>query len=131
MPKLSPVCLIMIVSSGFSAWLINLGCIVMLKRQGISLLYMLMPPSSDIHLKQWPLNMRCFNIIRLFGMLYRTFLGMEISIGKTQLLEVIKIVDLTMNEFKLNTFYKVSTENCICKQGSNMCKSFKLSKNKD
>ncbi|XP_056596388.1 U6 snRNA phosphodiesterase 1 [Triplophysa dalaica] len=36
----------------------------------------------------------------------RTFLGMEISIGKTQLLEVIKIVDLTMNEFNLNTFYK-------------------------
>ncbi|KAA0724526.1 U6 snRNA phosphodiesterase [Triplophysa tibetana] len=36
----------------------------------------------------------------------RTFLGMEISIGKTQLLELIKIVDQTMNEFNLNTFYK-------------------------
>lgn len=36
----------------------------------------------------------------------RTFLGMEISTGKTQLLELIKIVDQTMNEFNLCTFYK-------------------------
>ncbi len=37
----------------------------------------------------------------------RTFLGMEISTGKTQLLELIKIVDETMKEFNLSTFYKV------------------------
>lgn len=36
----------------------------------------------------------------------RTFLGMEISTGKTQLLELIKIVDETMKEFNLSTFYK-------------------------
>ncbi|XP_055048709.2 U6 snRNA phosphodiesterase 1 isoform X1 [Misgurnus anguillicaudatus] len=36
----------------------------------------------------------------------RTFLGMEISTGKPQLLELIKIVDQTMNEFNLSTFYK-------------------------
>uniref|UniRef100_A0A8C1VPJ5 U6 snRNA phosphodiesterase n=1 Tax=Cyprinus carpio TaxID=7962 RepID=A0A8C1VPJ5_CYPCA len=36
----------------------------------------------------------------------RTFLGMEISTGKTQLLELIKIVDETMTEFNLSTFYK-------------------------
>ncbi len=32
---------------------------------------------------------------------------MEISTGKTQLLELIKIVDETMKEFNLSTFYKV------------------------
>ncbi|XP_067292023.1 U6 snRNA phosphodiesterase 1 isoform X2 [Pseudorasbora parva] len=36
----------------------------------------------------------------------RTFLGLEISSGKTQLLELIKIVDQTMKEFNLSTFYK-------------------------
>ncbi|XP_043084185.1 U6 snRNA phosphodiesterase isoform X2 [Puntigrus tetrazona] len=36
----------------------------------------------------------------------RTFLGMEISTGKTQFLELIKIVDETMKEFSLSTFYK-------------------------
>ncbi|XP_050955366.1 U6 snRNA phosphodiesterase 1 isoform X1 [Labeo rohita] len=36
----------------------------------------------------------------------RTFLGMEISTGQTQLLELIKIVDETMKEFNLSTFYK-------------------------
>ncbi|XP_016375266.1 U6 snRNA phosphodiesterase-like isoform X1 [Sinocyclocheilus rhinocerous] len=36
----------------------------------------------------------------------RTFLGMEISTGKTQLLELIKILDETMKEFNLSTFYK-------------------------
>ncbi|KAF4094988.1 U6 snRNA phosphodiesterase 1 isoform X2 [Onychostoma macrolepis] len=36
----------------------------------------------------------------------RTFLGMEISTGKTQLLELIKTVDETMKEFNLSTFYK-------------------------
>ncbi len=32
---------------------------------------------------------------------------MEISTGKTQLLELIKIVDETMKEFNISTFYKV------------------------
>lgn len=32
---------------------------------------------------------------------------MEISTGKTQLLGLIKIVDETMKEFNLSTFYKV------------------------
>uniref|UniRef100_A0A672NK74 U6 snRNA phosphodiesterase n=1 Tax=Sinocyclocheilus grahami TaxID=75366 RepID=A0A672NK74_SINGR len=36
----------------------------------------------------------------------RTFLGMEISTGKTQLLELIKMLDETMKEFNLSTFYK-------------------------
>ncbi|KAK2867086.1 hypothetical protein QQF64_022755 [Cirrhinus molitorella] len=36
----------------------------------------------------------------------RTFLGMEISTGQTQLLELIKTVDETMKEFNLSTFYK-------------------------
>ncbi|XP_072520411.1 U6 snRNA phosphodiesterase 1 isoform X2 [Salminus brasiliensis] len=36
----------------------------------------------------------------------RTFLGMEISIGCTQLLEIVKRVDATMEEFNLSTFYK-------------------------
>ncbi|XP_051739741.1 U6 snRNA phosphodiesterase 1 isoform X2 [Ctenopharyngodon idella] len=36
----------------------------------------------------------------------RTFLGMEIFTGKAQLLELIKILDLTMKEFSLSTFYK-------------------------
>ncbi|XP_056106836.1 U6 snRNA phosphodiesterase 1 isoform X2 [Rhinichthys klamathensis goyatoka] len=36
----------------------------------------------------------------------RTFLGLEISTGKTQLLELIKILDQTMKEFNLSTFYK-------------------------
>ncbi|KAI2648460.1 U6 snRNA phosphodiesterase [Labeo rohita] len=37
---------------------------------------------------------------------HKTFLGMEISTGQTQLLELIKIVDETMKEFNLSTFYK-------------------------
>ncbi|XP_051545376.1 U6 snRNA phosphodiesterase 1-like [Myxocyprinus asiaticus] len=36
----------------------------------------------------------------------RTFLGMEISTGTIQLLELIKLVDQTMKEFNLSTFYK-------------------------
>ncbi|KAG9272011.1 U6 snRNA phosphodiesterase isoform X1 [Astyanax mexicanus] len=36
----------------------------------------------------------------------RTFLGMEISTGCTQLLEIVKRVDQTMQEFNLSTFYK-------------------------
>ncbi len=35
---------------------------------------------------------------------------MEISTGKTQLLELIKIVDETMKEFSLSTFYKVKPD---------------------
>lgn len=37
----------------------------------------------------------------------RTFLGMEISTGHTQLLEVVKRVDRVMDEFSLSTFYEV------------------------
>ncbi|KAK9952191.1 hypothetical protein ABG768_018044 [Culter alburnus] len=36
----------------------------------------------------------------------RTFLGMEIFTGNAQLLELIKILDQTMKEFSLSTFYK-------------------------
>ncbi|XP_066504786.1 U6 snRNA phosphodiesterase 1 isoform X2 [Hoplias malabaricus] len=36
----------------------------------------------------------------------RTFLGMEVSTGCTQLLEAVKRVDETMEQFKLSTFYK-------------------------
>lgn len=36
----------------------------------------------------------------------RTFLGMEISTGCTQLLEMVKRVDQTMKEFNLSTFYE-------------------------
>ncbi|XP_060784221.1 U6 snRNA phosphodiesterase 1 isoform X3 [Neoarius graeffei] len=36
----------------------------------------------------------------------RTFLGMEISTGHTQLLEVVKRVDEVMEEFNLSTFYE-------------------------
>ncbi|XP_076878353.1 U6 snRNA phosphodiesterase 1 isoform X1 [Brachyhypopomus gauderio] len=36
----------------------------------------------------------------------RTFLGMEVSVGHTQLLEVVKTVNETMEEFRLGTFYK-------------------------
>ncbi|XP_051979203.1 U6 snRNA phosphodiesterase 1 isoform X2 [Xyrauchen texanus] len=36
----------------------------------------------------------------------RTFLGLEISSGTSQLLELIKLVDETMKEFNLSTFYK-------------------------
>lgn len=43
------LCLTKIVFLGFSAWLINLGCTVMLKRQGISFLCLLIPTSSLVH----------------------------------------------------------------------------------
>ncbi|KAK0143037.1 U6 snRNA phosphodiesterase [Merluccius polli] len=36
----------------------------------------------------------------------RTFLGMEVSAGHAQLLEIMKMVDKTMTEFRLDTFYK-------------------------
>ncbi|KAJ3596722.1 hypothetical protein NHX12_003126 [Muraenolepis orangiensis] len=36
----------------------------------------------------------------------RTFLGMEVSAGHAKLLEMMKIVDKTMTEFNLDTFYK-------------------------
>lgn len=36
----------------------------------------------------------------------RTFLGVEVSTGHTQLLDIIKVVDKTMTDFRLETFYK-------------------------
>lgn len=36
----------------------------------------------------------------------RTFLGAEVSTGHTQLLDIIKVVDKTMTDFSLETFYK-------------------------
>ena len=38
---------------------------------------------------------------------YRTFLGLEVSAGHAQLAEIMKMVDKTMIEFRLDTFYKV------------------------
>uniref|UniRef100_A0A3Q4GVM2 U6 snRNA phosphodiesterase n=1 Tax=Neolamprologus brichardi TaxID=32507 RepID=A0A3Q4GVM2_NEOBR len=40
------------------------------------------------------------------GSCARTFLGMEVSTGHAQLLELIRAVDRTMTEFRLETFYK-------------------------
>lgn len=40
----------------------------------------------------------------------RTFLGMEVCTGRTQLLDLVKIVDKTMTEFLLETFYKVTND---------------------
>ncbi|XP_041852563.1 U6 snRNA phosphodiesterase isoform X2 [Melanotaenia boesemani] len=36
----------------------------------------------------------------------RTFLGMEVSTGHAQLLDLVRVVDKTMTEFQLDTFYK-------------------------
>lgn len=36
----------------------------------------------------------------------RTFLGAEVSTGHTQLLDIIKVVDKTMTDFRLETFYE-------------------------
>uniref|UniRef100_A0A3B5Q1S6 U6 snRNA phosphodiesterase n=1 Tax=Xiphophorus maculatus TaxID=8083 RepID=A0A3B5Q1S6_XIPMA len=36
----------------------------------------------------------------------RTFLGMEVSTGHAQLLDLVRVVDKTMIEFQLDTFYK-------------------------
>ncbi|XP_013889483.1 U6 snRNA phosphodiesterase 1 [Austrofundulus limnaeus] len=36
----------------------------------------------------------------------RTFLGMEVSCGHVQLLDLVRVVDETMTEFQLETFYK-------------------------
>ncbi|XP_047203548.1 U6 snRNA phosphodiesterase 1 isoform X1 [Girardinichthys multiradiatus] len=36
----------------------------------------------------------------------RTFLGMEVSTGHAQLLDLVRAVDKTMTEFRLDTFYK-------------------------
>ncbi|XP_026221608.1 U6 snRNA phosphodiesterase isoform X1 [Anabas testudineus] len=36
----------------------------------------------------------------------RTFLGMEVCSGHAQLLELVRVVDRTMTEFRLDTFYK-------------------------
>lgn len=36
----------------------------------------------------------------------RTFLGAEVSTGHTQLLDIIKVVDKTMTDYRLETFYK-------------------------
>lgn len=38
----------------------------------------------------------------------RTFLGMEVSTAHAQMLDLIRAVDRTMTEFRLETFYKVS-----------------------
>lgn len=38
----------------------------------------------------------------------RTFLGMEVCTGHAQLLHLVQIVDKTMAEFLLETFYEVS-----------------------
>lgn len=40
----------------------------------------------------------------------RTFLGMEVCTGHAQLLDLVKIVDKTMSEFLLETFYKVTID---------------------
>ncbi|XP_069385095.1 U6 snRNA phosphodiesterase 1 [Paralichthys olivaceus] len=36
----------------------------------------------------------------------RTFLGMEVCSGQAQLLDLVRVVDRTMTEFRLDTFYK-------------------------
>ncbi|KAL4623508.1 U6 snRNA phosphodiesterase-like [Arapaima gigas] len=36
----------------------------------------------------------------------RTFLGMEVSVGQAQLLDLVRVVDQTMEEFSLSTFYQ-------------------------
>uniref|UniRef100_A0A3Q2CPT3 U6 snRNA phosphodiesterase n=1 Tax=Cyprinodon variegatus TaxID=28743 RepID=A0A3Q2CPT3_CYPVA len=36
----------------------------------------------------------------------RTFLGMEATVGHAQLLDLVRVVDKTMAEFRLDTFYK-------------------------
>lgn len=36
----------------------------------------------------------------------RTFLGMEVSTGHAQLMDLVRVVDKTMTEFRLDTFYK-------------------------
>lgn len=38
---------------------------------------------------------------------YRTFLGLEITTGHAQLTELAKVIDKTMEEFRLATFYQV------------------------
>ncbi|XP_072291255.1 U6 snRNA phosphodiesterase 1 [Eucyclogobius newberryi] len=48
----------------------------------------------------------------------RTFIGVEVSAGKNQLMDLVKVVDKTMTEFRLETFYKepsfhVSLASCI------------------
>lgn len=40
----------------------------------------------------------------------RTFLGMEVCTGHAQLLDLVKVVDRTMTEFLLETFYKVTVD---------------------
>lgn len=42
-----------------------------------------------------------------FVAICRTFLGMEVCTGHAQLLDLVQIVDKTMSEFLLETFYKV------------------------
>ncbi|CAL9697122.1 unnamed protein product [Knipowitschia caucasica] len=37
----------------------------------------------------------------------RTFIGVEVSAGSNQLVEIIKVVDKTMTDFRLETFYKL------------------------
>lgn len=44
----------------------------------------------------------------LFPCLLRTFVGLEVSSGHPQLLELVSGVDRVMEEFDLPTFYKVT-----------------------
>lgn len=54
------------------------------------------------------LEMRMFSVLRACLCIFdRTFLGMEVSTGHTQIQELVKRVDETMEEFHLHTFYKV------------------------
>ena len=51
------------------------------------------------------------NVCMIFLLLFlsvRTFLGMEVSTAHTQLLELVRVVDRTMKDFRLDTFYKVT-----------------------
>lgn len=63
----------------------------------------------------------------------RTFLGMEVSTGHAQLLELMKIVDRTMEEFRLDTFYQnpsfhVSLAWCVGDFADHICSSHCLTK---
>lgn len=48
--------------------------------------------------------------LSLHGPTPRTFLGMEVCSGHVQLLDLVRVVDRTMTEFHLDTFYKVSDQ---------------------
>lgn len=44
----------------------------------------------------------------------RTFLGMEVCCSQAHLLELVRVVDRTMTEFHLDTFYKVRHQKKCC-----------------